>query len=172
MSSASSTAAKGARAESLRPADSAPGSHGSELARQLSAQWRQGRRLSVEQFLAELADSELETAATVRLICEEIWLREEAGEKVEAAELLERFPHLQTELELLLACYGLFQDEAPIEFPVAGEELGEFRLLSELGRGATGRVFLATQPTLSDRPVVVKLTSLEVAEHLSLSRLS
>ncbi len=171
MSSGSSTVAKGARAEPLPPADSAPGSHGSELARQLSAQWRQGRRLSVEQFLAELADSELETAATVRLICEEIWLREEAGEKVEAAELLERFPHLQTELELLLACYGLFQDEAPIDFPSAGEELGEFRLLSELGRGATGRVFLATQPSLSDRPVVVKLTSLEVAEHLSLSRL-
>ncbi|HVX61578.1 MAG TPA: serine/threonine-protein kinase [Pirellulales bacterium] len=121
--------------------------------------------------MAEHAAAPLKTAEAVRLISEEIWLREEAGETVDSAELLARFPHLQTELELLLACYGLFQDRPALEFPEAGEELGEFRLQSELGRGATGRVFLATQPSLSDRPVVVKLASLEVAEHLSLSRL-
>lgn len=168
----SSTAAKRARSETPGNADAeVRADRGSELARQFSARWRQGQRLSVEQFLAERADAELETAEAVRLICEEIWLREDSGETVDSAELMLRFPHLQTELELLLACYGLFQDRPAIEFPVAGEELGEFRLQSELGRGATGRVFLATQPSLSDRPVVVKLASLEVSEHLSLSRL-
>ena len=56
-------------------------------------------------------------------------------------------------------------------FPTAGEEFGEFRLLRELGRGGAGRVFLATQPLLSDRPLVVKLTPRTGDEHLSLARL-
>lgn len=164
----SSTASKPPRPA---PPQGAGGNPGSELARQFSTLWRQGERLPVEAFLARRGGDALETAAAVRLICEEIALRQEEGETLDSAELLRRFPQWQTELELLLACYGLFQDQPPIDFPAAGEELGEFRLLSELGRGATGRVFLATQPSLSDRPVVVKLASLEVAEHLSLSRL-
>src|SRR6185436_6995221 len=37
--------------------------------------------------------------------------------------------------------------------------------------GGQGRVFLATQPSLSDRPLVVKLTRRSGEEHLSLARL-
>src|SRR5262249_26536425 len=44
-------------------------------------------------------------------------------------------------------------------------------LESELGRGASGRVFLATQPALADRPVVLKLVPLLGREHLSLARI-
>ena len=147
------------------------GDPGSQLAREFSAAWSRGECSALEQFLAARPDMHLETAVAVRLVCEEIGLRQEAGETVDSAEILARFPQWQAELELLLACYGLFQDEPRTDFPASGEELGEFRLLAELGRGATGRVFLATQPSLSDRPVVVKCTSLEAAEHLSLSRL-
>ena len=56
-------------------------------------------------------------------------------------------------------------------FPEAGEVLAGFRLLAELGRGAEGRVFLASQPELSDRPVVLKVTPLRGGEHRSLARL-
>src|SRR5262249_56034203 len=38
-------------------------------------------------------------------------------------------------------------------------------------RGAQGRVFLASQLSLGDRPVVLKLTPCEAHEHLSLARL-
>src|SRR5271166_3665386 len=48
---------------------------------------------------------------------------------------------------------------------------GEFRLLAELGRGGAGVVFLATQPLLADRPVVLKLTRCAGSEHLRLARL-
>src|SRR5213078_1956165 len=41
----------------------------------------------------------------------------------------------------------------------------------ELGRGARGRVYLAAQPSLADRPLVLKLTPHEGSEHLALSRL-
>jgi serine/threonine protein kinase/Tfp pilus assembly protein PilF len=38
-----------------------------------------------------------------------------------------------------------------------GGEFGGFRLLQEVGRGAFGRVFLATQESLADRPVALKI---------------
>lgn len=144
---------------------------GSRLAREFGEAWRRGDCTRLEDFLAARGEPEPSPAVAVQLVCEEICLRQEAGETVGSAEILARFPQWRAELELLMACYGLFQDEPPPEFPAAGEELGEFHLLAELGRGATGRVFLATQPALSDRPVVVKFTSFEAAEHLSLARL-
>ena len=55
--------------------------------------------------------------------------------------------------------------------PVAGEALGEFRLLTVLGRGVRGSVFLAVQPGLANRPVVLKITPRKGHEHLSLARL-
>ena len=44
-------------------------------------------------------------------------------------------------------------------------------LRAELGRGASGRTYLATEPTLADRPVVLKVISDDQEEHLSLARL-
>lgn len=44
-------------------------------------------------------------------------------------------------------------------------------MLEELGRGASGRTFLATDPTLADRPVVVKVVSDDQDEHLALAPL-
>jgi serine/threonine protein kinase/tetratricopeptide (TPR) repeat protein len=59
----------------------------------------------------------------------------------------------------------------PWPFPSAGETVGEFRLLSCLGRGARGAVFLADQPSLANRPVVLKVTTRDGLEHLSLAQL-
>ncbi|MFO0949822.1 MAG: tetratricopeptide repeat protein [Isosphaeraceae bacterium] len=56
-------------------------------------------------------------------------------------------------------------------FPETGDRLGDFRLLAELGRGGAGRTFLAVQPSLADRPVVLKVTAGDHVEHLSLARL-
>src|SRR5262249_50524145 len=42
---------------------------------------------------------------------------------------------------------------------------------ADLGRGASGRIFLASQPSLADRPVVLKVTPCGQEEHLSLARL-
>ncbi len=59
----------------------------------------------------------------------------------------------------------------PSVFPEVGEELAGFHLLAELGRGASGRVFLASQPSLADRAVALKVTARGRQEHLSLARL-
>ena len=104
------------------------------------------------------------------VIYEELCLREEHGESVDLDELRRRFPQFREALSLLLSCHRLMNSDAAV-FPTAGEQLGEFHLLREFGRGGLGRVFLATQPSLSDRPLVVKLTPQAGDEHLSLARL-
>src|SRR5262249_44915983 len=58
-----------------------------------------------------------------------------------------------------------------LQFPISGQTFGDFRLLEELGAGPQSRVFLARQASLADRPVVVKFTSCNIGEHLSLARL-
>jgi len=55
--------------------------------------------------------------------------------------------------------------------PEAGDQFLGFRLSRELGRGAFGRVFLARQGELADRPVVLKVTSCGRDESQALAQL-
>jgi hypothetical protein len=57
------------------------------------------------------------------------------------------------------------------DLPEVGETIGEFRLLASLGKGVRGFVFLADQPSLANRPVVLKFTPRDGREHLSLAQL-
>jgi hypothetical protein len=142
------------------------------LAQDLGQRWRAGQRPLVEEYLALFPELGNHPQAVVELIYEELCLRQEHGQERAAAEVLRRFPQWQEQLRVLLACHDLLQSE-PVSprFPVAGESLGDFRLLAEIGRGAQGRVFLAIQPALSDRPVVLKMVPRTCQEHLSLARL-
>jgi serine/threonine protein kinase len=49
--------------------------------------------------------------------------------------------------------------EAAAAMPRAGATFHGFQLVRELGRGTFGRVFLARQPDVADRPVVVKVAA-------------
>jgi serine/threonine protein kinase/tetratricopeptide (TPR) repeat protein len=53
---------------------------------------------------------------------------------------------------------SVFSAKPQTPFPTPGQVLGGFQIVSELGRGAFGRVFLATQAELSDRPVALKVS--------------
>ncbi|MBV8555704.1 MAG: hypothetical protein JO116_09070, partial [Planctomycetaceae bacterium] len=124
---------------------------------ELVAAWRRGERPRAEEILARHPG--LGDEAAIRLIVEEFVLRLEAGMDVDPAEVARRFPLWRDELELLLDSYRMMQaGPAPDLLPGTGEELAGFRLLAELGRGASGGVFLAQQPELADRLVVVKIT--------------
>ena len=138
----------------------------------MAASWRTGRQESVEDVFARHPALAVSPKAALRLISEELLLRQEVGQAVEAHDFIARFPQWRSELEVLFACHELFEAPAPPpDFPQPGERCGEFQLLCEIGRGSQGRVFLATQPSLSNRAVVVKLARLDAAEHLSLARL-
>jgi serine/threonine protein kinase/tetratricopeptide (TPR) repeat protein len=141
------------------------------LADELARLWRQGDCRPVEDFL-RLHQLEAQPDIVVGLIYEEMCLRRERGEATAPEEYLRRFPHWRREVEMLLLCDDLLEPRrAPPRFPEVGESLGDFELLAELGRGLHGRVFLATQPALAGRPVVLKLTPRTGHEHLALARL-
>lgn len=102
------------------------------------------------------------------MIAEELALRHEIGVGVDLIELRQRFPQWQEQVTILARCHHLL---AGPKFPDVGESIGDFQLQAELGRGAVGRVYLATQPSLAGRPVVLKLSPEHDGEHLSLGRL-
>jgi serine/threonine protein kinase/tetratricopeptide (TPR) repeat protein len=139
---------------------------------EMNAAWRRGERRQAEEYLRRHDELSADSHAAVRVIYEEVCLRQDGGEDVSVLEIVERFPQWKNELELLLECHDLLQVQAPVpRFSEIGETLGEFRLVADLGRGAQGRVFLAAQASLANRPVVLKMTPRDGQEHLSLARL-
>ncbi len=143
-----------------------------QLVADLAASWRQGRRTPVEELLAKHSEVSSHPEAAVRLIYEEICLRYEIGQQPDSEEIRRRFPQFHEHVQLLLECLNVLEPQltAPA-FPEPGEMLGEFSLLAQLSQGAWGRVFLASQHPLADRPVVLKVTPADGSEHLALARL-
>jgi serine/threonine protein kinase/tetratricopeptide (TPR) repeat protein len=148
----------------------APGGWLSEQVQAMASAWARGEAVSAAEILAEHPELDVESA--VRLIYEEVCLRRDAGEDVSTIEVVGRYPQYRAELEVLLGCDRILRPLShPAILPEVGEELGSFRLLAELGRGASGKTFLAAEPSLADRLVVLKVLSGDHNEHLSLARL-
>jgi eukaryotic-like serine/threonine-protein kinase len=152
-----------------------PGSAGAlaqRLADELALRWSEGERPETEDYLARFPQLAGDPEAALELIYEEMCQQRRAGQRATASTWLRRFPQWRPQLEMLLACHSLLENaNAKPWFPDPGSEFGEFQLLAQLGHGAHGRVYLARQPSLADRPVVLKLASLAGQEHLSLARL-
>ena len=88
-----------------------------------------------------------------------------------AAALFRRFPQWREPLKKLLECHQLLDAPALPAWPARAEALGNFVLLAEFDRSAQGRVYLAHQPTLGNRLVVLKTTPRTGRKHLTLARL-
>jgi serine/threonine protein kinase len=132
--------------------------------------WSRGERVSAIDVLARHPG--LDDEAAVRLIYEEVCLRRESGQDVATTEVVNRYSRWKDELEVLLGCDRMLRPFSRVAvFPSAGEELGSFRLLEELGQGASGKTYLAAERALLDRLVVLKVISDDQEEHLSLARL-
>jgi serine/threonine protein kinase len=142
----------------------------SRLIDMMTAAWARGQPIRAEEMLAR--NPELGEESVIRLIYEETCLHRESGQEVRTSEVLGRFPRWKDQLEVLLGCDRLLRPMSQIAvLPEPGENLGPFRLLAELGRGASGKTYLAAEPALADRLVVLKVISDDQEEHLSLARL-
>ena len=135
--------------------------------------WHTGARPSAEDFFYRRPELLQHPEAAMRLLYEEICQRAEHGECIDTVAILQRYPQWRDELKVLLAYHSSAQEQnAPAPpWPRAGHVLGEYYLVNELGDGAQGRVYLALQPQLANRPVVLKLSRCVGQEHLSLARL-
>jgi serine/threonine protein kinase len=144
-----------------------------KLLEAMIAAWRAGNRPRAEDLLTKHPALWGHPEAAADLIYEELCLRHEYGEELAEEEVLKRFPQWRAQLKVLLDCQrALALDPVtPPLFPELGANLGNFILLHELGRGPQSRVFLASQLSLADRPVVLKLTLITTREHFCLARL-
>jgi serine/threonine protein kinase/tetratricopeptide (TPR) repeat protein len=143
-----------------------------QLATDMAQRWECGERPLAEDFLNKHPELWQQAESAIDLVYEELCLRQKFGCETSPQEFFRRFPQWRAQLAVLLRCHqALEANLAPPEFPGAGDSLGEFELLAELGRGAHSRVFLATQPSLADRLVVLKVTPPDGREHESLARL-
>jgi len=142
----------------------------SKLAGEMAQRWHEGEQPLAEEYLARHPELCGQPDAIVRLIYEEICLRQEKGQETASMEVVQRFPQWRQQLDDILCRPFPKRLQVP-RMPEVGESLGGFRLLGELGHGIRGRVFLASQPVLADRPVVLKITSCDGGEHRALARL-
>jgi eukaryotic-like serine/threonine-protein kinase len=160
---------------SLQPAVvlSDPDGPAAALGKDMARRWDSGDRPLVEEYLSshpQLAD---DAEAIVELIYEEICQRQRHGDPINAEAFYARFPRWRERVRILLDCHRLLGSSSPARQPPSriGETIANCKILAELGQGAEGRVYLATQPALGDRPVVLKVSPLQGQEHLSLARL-
>ena len=142
------------------------------LALAMASAWERNQRPVVEDYLARHPEICTSPRAAARLLYEEFCLRGGLGEPAPSLDLKRRFPRWSGELDMLLECHELItRVDAPPALPEPGDFLGEFRCLAVLGRGLLGCVYLASQPALAGRQVVLKVTGRSGTEHLALARL-
>jgi serine/threonine protein kinase len=142
------------------------------LSREMAERWQRGEQPGAEEFLDRCPELWHHPRAALRLLYEEICLRQEHGQADAARHLRDRFPQWRSELAMLLDCHHLLVPPGmrrPSLTP--GQTVGDFELLAELGQGGHGSVFLARQRSLADRPIVVKFTPCAGREHITLARL-
>ena len=124
----------------------------------MAAAWADGRPVTAEEILR--LKPTLSVEDSVRLVYEELCLRREAGQSFSTTEITARYPQWKEQLEVLLDCDRMLWPLARIAvLPEVGELLGPFRLLAELGHGAAGKTYLAEEPALADRLVVLKVSA-------------
>jgi serine/threonine protein kinase/tetratricopeptide (TPR) repeat protein len=160
-----------------------------ELVRvELEIGWRLGRPKPLEHYRQRFPELFADEVRAAELEFEENRQQDEAASKPHGGERIEtthrrsnaspvqvdgfELNGVSTEPPVELgpeAAHQLLESSTPL--PPSGARFLEFHLQKELGRGAFGRVFLAQQGELADRPVVLKLAADLGEESRSLAQL-
>ncbi len=140
----------------------------------LENRWSRGLQRFIEEYYEDFP--ELVGAVPGELIFEEYHIRRAAGDEVSLTDLTDRFPQQKRELMSLLAVNPSFaasRDQLTSHAwkqTQAGQRLGDFDLLVELGAGSFARVFYARQRSMQ-RLVAVKVSEDRGNEGLTLAQL-
>ncbi len=130
----------------------------------IKKRWRQGEPPDMYGELARNPELRRYRSIVLDLAYAEYQERQRAGERIDAETFARRFPSLERSLCLLIEVHDLFSQDPDLQllqerllWPEAGSRFLQFDLVAEIGRGAFGRVFLATEPALGGRQIVVKV---------------
>ena len=134
-------------------------------AAEMKAGWRAGVQPSARSAIDNLGGIDaVHKSIQLDLAYEEYCLRRENGEHLIAADFVAQFSQIsrtlrrQIEIHNALSERGVLGDPEDLpEWPEPGDEIGGFLLLEQLGQGTFGRVFRASEISLKERPVVVKV---------------
>jgi serine/threonine-protein kinase len=137
--------------------------------------WRSGRRVSAETYFQLLPELRSDREEMLVLICGEMRLRQEEGDAVTLDEFERRFPDLAADIAIQYDLDRFLDrdskqspaDESSIKLPVG--RLPGYEILREIGRGASGIIYLARQVSIN-RFVAMKAIALSVADAQRLSR--
>ncbi|MBL9080801.1 MAG: protein kinase [Planctomycetales bacterium] len=104
--------------------------------------------------------------------------RRRAGQILDFQDYCRQFPQIESSLRQILEVdqflssnAGLRTDESEVDWPNSDDQVGDFKLLREIGRGAFSRVYLARDQSLGNRLVAIKASRLDVGEAHTLGRL-
>jgi serine/threonine protein kinase/TPR repeat protein len=135
-----------------------------ELAGSIREQWRKGKTPDLAAALADHPELEQYKSIVLQLACDEFRVRRENDQSLSVEEFTRRYPSLRHSLCGLLEFQDLVAEDidvrllkSQLRWPEPGSSFLQFELIAELGRGTFGRVFLASEPALGDRLVVVKV---------------
>jgi serine/threonine protein kinase/Flp pilus assembly protein TadD len=144
------------------------------------ARWREGAPVDAAAEIDQHPELHQDRSAVLDLLYEEYCLRAEAGQEVEVDSLCERFPDVAHSLRKLIQAHEYLQQNPhlwaaqqaeALRWPEPGNVFLGYDLIGELGRGAFARVFLASEPALGSRHVVVKVAHQGATEAETLGRL-
>jgi serine/threonine protein kinase len=135
-----------------------------DLVNQTISSWRGGGDPDAAGFIESHPQLAACKSLVLDLALEEYSLRQRAGEVVSRTIFCGRFGSYRDTVARLLEVHdflaqnpGFAPEPESIEWPLVGDEYQGFELKSELGCGAFSRVFLASEPVLGNRSVVVKV---------------
>ncbi len=134
------------------------------LAETIKERWRQGETPDAIAALAHHPELRCHRTVVLDLAYQEYVHRLQAGEGIDAETFSKRLPSFQRSLRLFIALRGLRSSDpddqalqGSLSWPEPGSRFLQFDLIAEIGRGSFGKVFLATEPALGGRQVVVKV---------------
>jgi serine/threonine protein kinase len=136
-----------------------------DKASQVKQQWHSGASPNLAGVLETYPGLRRHRTVVIELAYEEYSLRKQVGDAPDPGEFSRRFRSFERSIECYLAVRSIADADSNCatsprcrSWPEPGCRFLDFDLLREIGRGAAGRVFLATEDELGGRRVALKVT--------------